>query len=177
MAGLMLVITLLPISLTERGIERCGELVSIMMGMVVVFNIVGGILSDKAGKRKPFLIVSALVIGVCIMVFIKATGLPLIIALVLAGAAIGTIAPIMMAIPVEIEEVGPALTATAVGLIFMVGNTGGSVGPILGGKLIDSYGYATGFLTMAAALIIAALCIFPMRETGRKKHTSTEPGE
>ena len=104
-------------------------------------------------------------------------GLPLIIALVLAGAAIGTIAPIMMAIPVEIKEVGPALTATAVGIIFMVGNTGGSVGPILGGKLIDSYGYGVGFFTMAAALIIAAFCIIPMRETGRKKHTSTKPAE
>jgi len=177
MAGLMLVITLLPISLTERGVEHSGELVAILMGTAVVFNIAGGILSDKAGKRKPFLIVSALVLGICIAIFAKATGLPLIIALALAGAAMGTIAPVMMVIPVEIEEVGPALTATAVGLIFMVGNTGGSLGPILGGKLIDSYGYFAGFLTMAAALIIAALCIIPLRETGKKRHAPTKPAE
>jgi predicted MFS family arabinose efflux permease len=111
------------------------------------------------------------------MVFAKATGLPLIIALALAGAAIGTIAPVLMTIPVEIKEVGPSLTATAVGLIFMVGNTGGSIGPILGGKLIDSYGYAAGFFTMAAALILAALFIIPMRETGKKKRASTETTE
>ncbi len=123
------------------------------------------------------LIVSALILGICIMVFAKATGLPLIIALALAGAAMGTIAPVMMVIPAEIKEVGPALTATAVGLIFMVGNTGGAIGPILGGKLIDSYGYPAGFLTMAAALIIAALCIIPLRETGRKKHAPTETTE
>jgi cyanate permease len=177
MAGLMLVITLLPITLTERGVEHSGELVAILMGTAVVFNIVGGILSDKTGKRKPFLIISALVLGICIMIFAKATGLPLIIALALAGAAMGTVAPVMMAMPVEIEEVGPALTATAVGLIFMLGNTGGAIGPIVGGKLIDSYGYVAGFFTMAAALIIAAFFIIPMRETGKKKHASIKPLE
>jgi cyanate permease len=177
MVGLMLVITLLPISLTERGIERAGELVSIQLSMLVVGNIVGGFLSDKVGKRKPFLIVPALIIGICIMVFAEATGLPLIIALVLSGLAVGALAPVLMTIPAEIKEVGPALTATAVGLIFMVGNTGGSLGPILGGMLIDSYGYPTGFFTMAAALIIAALCIIPLRETGRKKRPSSETTE
>jgi MFS family permease len=169
MAGLMTIISLLPINLAERGVTNAGQLVSIMMATSVVFNIAGGILSDKVGKRKPFLIGSALILGCCIIAFGKLTGVPLIIALVISGAALGTIAPVMMVIPVELDEVGPALTATAVGVIFMIGNTGGFIGPVLGGKLMDSFGDFSGFLTMGVALFIAAFVIFPLSETGRKK--------
>jgi len=170
MVGLMAIITFLPISLEERGVEKAGELVSIMMGTSVVFNILGGMLSDKLGKRKPFLVISAIVFGLCILSFATLTGTPLIIALMIAGAAMGTIAPILMTIPVELEEIGPGLAATAMGLIFMVGNTGGFFGPVLSGKLMDVTGsHWAGFIFMASALIIAAVFIIPLRETGRKK--------
>ena len=59
----------------------------------------------------------------------------------------------------------------------MVGNTGGSIGPILGGKLINAYGYPTGFFVMAVALILAAFCIIPLRETGRKKRPAGETAD
>ncbi len=170
MVGLMAIITFLPISLEERGVEKAGELVSIMMGTSVVFNILGGMLSDKLGKRKPFLVISAVIFGLCILSFATLTGTPLIIALMIAGAAMGTIAPILMTIPVELEEIGPGLAATAMGLIFMVGNTGGFFGPVLSGKLMDVTGsHWAGFIFMASALIIAAVFLIPLRETGRKK--------
>jgi len=175
MAGLMTIISLLPVSLAERGVERGGELVSIMMGVAVIFNIAGGVLSDKAGKRKPFLIVCAIIVGVGIFFFAKATGVTLIIALACAGAAMGTIAPVMMVIPVELKEVGPGLTATAVGLIFMIGNTGGFLGPVIGGKLMDAYGPLSGFITMGIVLIVAAMVILPLKETGTKKQPGDAP--
>jgi len=81
----------------------------------------------------------------------------------------GTIAPVMMVIPVELDDVGPVLTATAVGVVFMIGNSGGFVGPVIGGMLMDSFGNFSGFFTMGAALILAALVIIPLRETGGKK--------
>jgi NNP family nitrate/nitrite transporter-like MFS transporter len=170
MVGLMAVKTFLPISLEERGVEKAGELVAIMMGTNVVFNILGGMLSDKLGKRKPFLVISAIVFGLCILSFATLTGTPLIIALMIAGAAMGTIAPILMTIPVELEEICPGLAATAMGLIFMVGNAGGFFRPVLSGKLMDVTGsHWAGFIFMASALIIAAVFIIPLRETGRKK--------
>jgi MFS family permease len=79
-----------------------------------------------------------------------------------------------MVIPVELEEVGHAFAATAVGIIFMIGNTGGFIGPIIAGKIMDISGNNwSGFLLMALALIIAAAVIAPLTETGRKK----KPGE
>jgi cyanate permease len=169
MVSLLAIITLLPLTLEERGIENSGELVGIMMGSTVVFNILGGIISDKVGKRKLFLLISAVAFGICVPGFATFTGTPLLIVLVIAGAAMGTIAPVMMSIPVEMDQIGTALAGTAVGVIFMIGNTGGFFGPVIAGKLMDMTGTPmSGFIFMAAAIFASALVIIPLKETGRK---------
>ena len=172
MVGQMSVITLLPNSLSERGVTeaRAGVLVAIMFGVSSIFQVLGGMLSDRAGKRKPFLFVCAIVFGICIITFSAFTGIPLIIALIIAGASLGILIPVFMVIPVEIGEIGPPLAATAMGLIFMIGNIGGFVGPIIAGKTMDITGaHWPGFLFMGAALIIAGFCILPVRETGQRR--------
>jgi len=170
MAGFMALITFLPVSLQERGIEGAGQLVSIMMGVNVIFNVLGGMLSDKAGKRKPFLMVSTLVLGLTILTFPLFAGVPLVIALIIAGVCCGTLAPLPFILPVEFEEIGTALAGTAVGLMLMLGNTCGFFGPIISGKLIDATGSNwAGFVFIAAACMSAAVLIIPLRETGRKK--------
>jgi cyanate permease len=171
MASVMSVIALLPHSLSERGLTeaKSGALVSIMLFVSTVFTLVGGILSDKAGRRKPFLIVCAMLQGVCFIVFIFSTGIPLIIALAIAGASMGTLIPVFTVIPVEIKEIGHGLAATAVGILFMVGNTGGFFGPIIAGKIMDvTRTEWPGFLFMIVAIIVAGFCILPVRETGQR---------
>jgi MFS family permease len=149
-------------------------MVGIMMGATVVFNVLGGMLSDKVGKRKPFLIISAVVFGLCVLGFANFTGTALIVVLIIAGAAMGTIAPVLMSVPVEIERIGTALVGSAIGFIFMLGNTGGFVGPVVAGKLMDmSDSSLPGFIFIAAALILSAVFIVPLKETGRKR----KPGE
>jgi len=170
MAGIMTVVSLLPISLAERGIERGGEMVGVMMGTAVIFNIAGGVFSDLTGRRKPFLIIGTVVLGLSVLLATQASGPVLVVALACAGAAMGTVGPVMMVIPIEIEEIGPKLTATAMGVIFMIGNAGGFAGPVVSGRIMDYTGSnISGFMLMAALLIIAAGFIFPLRETGKKK--------
>jgi cyanate permease len=178
MLSIFAMITLLPVMFEERGVARPGELVSIMMITAVVFNIVGAALSDKTGRRKAFIFFPVIIFGIAVLGFGTFTGIPLIIALAVAGACMGTIGPVMMTIPVELKEVGPALTATAVGLIFMIGNTGGFVGPVISGKLMDVTGSQwAGIIFMAAVLILSAGCIIPLKETGRKKKQEEESSE
>jgi NNP family nitrate/nitrite transporter-like MFS transporter len=173
MVGMMGVITFLPISLQERGVERAGELASIMMGMAVIFNILGGILSDKLGIRKSLLILCTIISGLCVFTFSVLSGIPIIIALVIAGAGIGTLVPILFTLPIEIKEIGPGLAATAVGLLLMVGNTGGFFGPLISGKLMDITGsYIASFIFMGAVLIVAAVFIIPIKDTVREKKQS-----
>ena len=170
MIGFFALITFLPSALQERGMANGGQLVSIMMGLSVVFNVIGSGISDRVGLRKPFLTVTTFLFGICIITFTTLSGIPLIISLVIAGASMGTLAPIVFILPVEFKEIGPGLAATAVGLMLMVGNTLGFVGPIIAGKLIDVSGSNfAGFVFMSAACIIAGFFVLPIRETGSRK--------
>ena len=92
----------------------------------------------------------------------------LIAALILAGMCFGSIIPVASAVPSEIKAVGPALAGTGVGVMFMIGNTGGFLGPVMSGWLIDTFGTpwaGYGFVTVAAA--IAIVLAAKMSETGR----------
>jgi cyanate permease len=170
MIGVMSIFTLLPQSLSERGMTTAmaGIFVAILTGTNSVFKVVGGTLSDRTGKRKPFLFISSILLGLSILGFSSFTGIPLIVALVIGGAAMGTISPIFMAILVETKGIGAALAGTTVGLIFMVGNVFGFVGPVVSGKLMDVTGAQwPGFLFMGLAYILASFFILPVRETGK----------
>jgi cyanate permease len=176
MVGVMSIFTLLPQSLSERGMTTAmaGIFVAILTGTNSVFKVVGGTLSDRTGKRKPFLFISSILLGLSILGFSSFTGIPLIVTLVIGGAAMGTISPIFMATIVETKGIGAALAGTTVGLIFMVGNVFGFVGPVVSGKLMDVTGAQwPGFLFMGIAYILASFFILPVRETGKgrkRKH-------
>ncbi len=76
----------------------------------------------------------------------------------LAGFGLGGVSPLLRAIPSEVEDVGPALTATAVGLVFAVGEAGGFAGPVVVGVLADVSGsYAPGLAVLALGGIGMAL--------------------
>ena len=166
------IFALLPIILTERGISagKAGAFVAVMMGSNALFKLAGGAASDKLGRRKPFLIIGTIVQSLCVFAFATVNGVPLIISLIVAGAAMGSIAPIFMASIVETEGIGPELAGTTIGLVFMVGNFGGFIGPIITGKIIDIAGSQwPGFIFMALCYFVAAFFIFPLKDTGRKK--------
>jgi len=172
------ILSLLPIVLEERGVAKPGELVSVMMLTSVLFNILSGIASDKAGRRKPFLVIGAIAHGICIPAFLLFDGVPLVIALVVYGAVLGTLVPIMMIIPVELKSIGPALTGTAVGVILMVGNTGSFLGPVVTGKSMDISGSPwPGFIFLSIAVFLSAAVGLILRETGRKKSNGPFIGE
>ena len=167
------ILALLPLILTERGISagKAGAFVAIMMGSNALFKIAGGTASDKLGRRKPFLIIGTVVQSFCVFAFATVSGVPLIIALIIAGAAMGSIAPIFMATIVETKGIGPALAGTAIGLVFMIGNFGGFIGPIITGKLMDAAGAQwPGFIFMGLCYFVAAFFILPLKDTGRKKN-------
>lgn len=78
--------------------------------------------------------------------------------ILLAGAGAGGLSPLVRAIPVDLPDVGPERTGTAVGLVFAVGEIGGFLGPTLLGALRDVTGdFAAGLLVLAAGGTAAAL--------------------
>jgi cyanate permease len=95
--------------------------------------------------------------------------------LVLVGAfAIGGLAPLVRAIPIEMEGIGPNLTAVATGLIFTVGEVGGFLGPFSIGVVYDYTGTFTPALgLLALASLVTALVGYRMDEPAR--HDSSDP--
>ncbi|MFC6991345.1 CynX/NimT family MFS transporter [Haladaptatus sp. GCM10025707] len=78
---------------------------------------------------------------------------------VVVGIAVGALSPLVRAIPVELDGVGPELTGTAVGLVFTVGEIGGFLGPFLIGSLETTTGsFAPGLalLTVGSLVILGA---------------------
>ncbi len=166
MLGCWTIIALLPSQLGSRGLSP--QTAQWMMLTAVVFNIVGGMVSDHLGRRKPVLIACAVALTIALPLMVVAQGSLLIVALILAGMCFGSIIPVASAVPVEIKAVGPALAGTGVGVMFMIGNTGGFAGPFISGWLIDSFGTpwaGYGFVTIAA--FVAIFIAVKMGETGR----------
>ncbi|MBW2370140.1 MAG: MFS transporter [Deltaproteobacteria bacterium] len=163
---------LLPVILTEKGVNRPGEIVSLFMWIGIVSTPLGGIAIDKFDRRKPFLIVGAIVMAAVYPLLVITQGAGLIIALLVLGMAAGIIVPLKTLLPVEIEGIGPRLAATAFGFMMMLGFAMGFLGPTISGKIMDVTGSALpAFIMMAVCMLVAACIAIPMKETGKQTNT------
>ena len=164
MSALMANMALLPISLQEKGMSNAGELISIMLVTSLFSKIAGGMVSDKVGKRKIFIVVGTIILSLCTPSFIVFTGSTLVILLFFAGLFSGPVAPAMLTAAVEIKEVGTALAGTAMGFIIMVGTIGGTIGPLVAGMLMDAAGAAwPGFVYMGLSGLLAVIIFLPTK--------------
>ncbi|WP_276257923.1 CynX/NimT family MFS transporter [Haloglomus litoreum] len=131
--------------------------------LLVVAQLVGTValapLAERAGRRRAAVPVAGLVLaggtaGVAVAVD------PLVAAALVAGVGLGlgTISPLLRALPVELEGVGAERTGTAVGLVFAVGEIGGFAGPALVGALRDATGsFVPGLGLLATAGLLAVV--------------------
>ncbi|WP_165874894.1 MFS transporter [Natrarchaeobius oligotrophus] len=87
---------------------------------------------------------------------------PIAFAVFVAGFGLGGLATFVRSLPVEMEGVESTLVATAVGLVFMIGEVGGFVGPLLVGALADRTGSFTLsiFSLLIGSLVILAASAF-----------------
>jgi len=162
-AALLSILSLLPRVLEDRGLEQPGMLAALLTGTLAVSSILGGMLSDRFG-RKPVLVLSVIVFGLTVPSLLIFSGPLLMICLVIAGAAAGPFLPVSTAMPIEMPGIGPVLAGTALGILFMIGNTGGFLGPLITGWLMDTTGSAwSGFMFVVLLLFIAPLFLIRLR--------------
>jgi NNP family nitrate/nitrite transporter-like MFS transporter len=165
----------LPAILSERGI---GAVSAGMYGTAVTIgNFLGclfiPVIAGRIGRNKPL---------IYILIIISAAGsafgwqLPqgflLVLALGITGIAMGGLIPILMSIPIQLPEIGPAYAGTAGGVVATL--------QVLSAVIIPTYiiGPIAGtnisiFFTAAGICMIAALISgFGLPELGRKKQAS-----
>lgn len=117
-------------------------------------------ISDRLGRRGGVIAAcgAACALGTATLLVPNVPlALPVAGALVV-GVGVGGISPLVRMVPPELEDVGPALTGTAIGLVFAVGELGGFAGPFLVGALFDITGsYAPGLAVVGLACAVAVV--------------------
>lgn len=159
----------LPVILEARGMSPAlaGTVTSLFI-LVRVLGIVGiPALSDRIRNRRLPIVACGLAGAVGMVGLVVARSvLILLLSLVLVGTfVIGGLSPLIRAIPIEMDGIGPHLTAVATGLIFTVGEIGGFAGPFLIGLLHDVTGsFAPALGVLAAASLLAAVAGYYMND-------------
>ena len=164
-------------TLGERGIANPGLYTATLTGTSVAFNIIGGIISDWLGKRKPVLITCVIVLACMIPCMMYFTGTALLLVMFLAGAALGPILPLSAAIPVELKGVGRPLVGTALGFMYMVGNLGSVSGPILVGGLMDASSTIWAPYSLPVVMLLCSLVPLSLLREGGSEFDLEEAAE
>lgn len=158
--------TFLPVYFTQvRGWSP--ERMSVVMGLLGLCPPVGGILipalSDRIGRRPPLILAGALMI-LTPLAALYAPG-ALVVGLMLLGwIGMGSFPLFMAVVPAETLSYRGA--AAVMGLVVAIGElTGGVVGPLLAGRLADSFGLQVPLLISAACAAAGALIATALVET------------
>lgn len=167
----------LPPILGERGVENPGFYFMLMTGFGAIANFAGGAISDRLGRRKIVLLTCCLGLAAMIPLMVSLSEGPALIAvMILAGVFFGPIIPISVIIPVELPDVGPAKAGAALGFMFMIGNIGAIVSPLIIGVLLDATGSIGAAMAFpVACLLLTALPLRSLTETGRRKADAAAP--
>lgn len=158
----------LPTVLETRGLSaaRAGGATTLLVAANVAGILTVPGLADRYDARRTAVIASGAVAFVGgLGILLSGTRHILIGGIVFAGVGVGGLSPLVRAIPPDLDGVGAALTGTAVGFVFAVGEVGGFLGPTIVGVLHDVTGsYAPGLMVLASGGLVAVLAGFAMRE-------------
>jgi len=134
------------------------------MPLMLVALMICGRLSDKIGKRKPFVIAASLAMAIGMAVPLLSPTLPaLFIQAILAGIGMGIYLPVDQALFIDVlpnkDDAGRDL-----GIAALATNFGQALGPILAGQIVAifaSYGMIWAVSMLLA--LVAAVVIIPVK--------------
>jgi MFS family permease len=140
------------------------ELVLVYMVFIVIASLVGGRLSDRIGRRKPFVIVAAILQAVAALLL----GLVPVFEVALVGGALlglgyGSFLAVDQALATQVLP-DPADRGKDLGIMNIATAVPQALAPLLGALVVVGLGgFMTLFLLAGAATILGALAILPIR--------------
>ncbi|HEY96280.1 MAG TPA: MFS transporter [Dehalococcoidia bacterium] len=140
----------------------------------IAASILGGILSTRLGRRKPFLIISGIFTGLSGLIAILFNNPTAIYTGVLLLAIFGPLfMSSIMTIPMEIPQISLRSGVIVVAMMLVGGNLGNFASPLIVGYLVDVTGsYLPGFITFIVLSYILLLAGILLPETGPAGRTS-----
>jgi len=116
-----------------------GQFVSIALFSGIIASILGPMLSDRSGLRKPAMLIACVLGAVCNMIQGSFLGPVLIVILILLPLGFGTIGPLLFTVPFELKGLHHTIAGAAIGIILTMQSIGAFIYPIISGKLIDLF--------------------------------------
>jgi cyanate permease len=152
--------------LTQKGMNSttAGLLTSTIILFMIPGSFITPVISDRVGRRKPFIWATSIVAAIALYFTGTTLGLPLWISAIFYGFLIGSMAPIILAMPVEL--MGASYSATAGGLTLVGGYIGAMIAPWLAGYFAAATGSFIPAVIMCTAFTVAeAVCGLLVKET------------
>ena len=132
----------------------------------LLFTLPLALLSDRLGRRRPLLLVAALMITVGFGLLSVAQGILVWVAVICAGIMRDGYMATMMTLIIELRGIGPAFAGTATGVIMAISLTGAVVAPPIGNRL-EAIGAGVPFLFWAALALVGWVALTAVREERR----------
>ena len=152
------------------SLQQASLLVTIIPLLGSAVNAASGLMMDRAGLRKPFLLVPCVVLPFAAIGTFAVDNLLLIIpAIVLMGIASSIFMPALFTVAMELPGVTVQRVALVTSAVLTMGNLGTAIAPIAVGASTDSLGtYLPSFLILAALPLLTIVAGMFLPETGPK---------
>lgn len=152
----------------HRGLSPgdAARVTSLLVGAQILGTVVVPPLADRYDSRRLAVTLAgvACTVGVSLLLVVEGALVVAVLSILAVGAGLGGISPLIRTLPVEFDGIGEDLTATAVSLVFAIGESGGFLGPFLVGALRDSTGsFVPGLALLAAGSIVIVASGLAMR--------------
>jgi nitrate/nitrite transporter NarK len=141
-----------------------------MTSMLFLASIVGAIgipaLADRIGGTKAVLVISSFVTTVIVALLAVSNQSLFWVLIPLVGCVTQGVGALTISRAVQIKEIGPAFTGTALGLIGGMANVGGFILPLAGGRLAE-VNVLWPFLLWSLAAFFGAVCFIMVKTPKR----------
>jgi len=157
--------------------ETAALVVAVFTLGMVIGHFIFPLLSDRVGLRKPFIYTGALVCAICLFFgWYTAFSTWTWVLMILGGFALGAVPPLLMAMPVELPEIGHQYVGSAAGIIISMGGAGGFLIPSFLIPALETADMKLTFLVLAIVIGAIAIIAMLLAETGhRTKNLSVPP--
>jgi len=178
--GLQLFVRLLPIALqTSRSVDpaTAGAIASVNTIGAVTGQLFVPFVSDRIGRRKPFLIVCPVLGAIALfLTWNLPFGLATWIFSFVMGLLIAAVTPIISAVLIEQPGMPAEILGIAVGLRAAISSSGRYLISVVGGYIVEwTSGYDIPFLVAAIVILISVIFGALVTETGPKARAKVHP--
>jgi MFS family permease len=149
-------------------LEKASFITALNTGIGVIICLIAGYLPQRLGRRKPFLILPGIFLGLSAICAVLFNNMAVIVAMVVLFGILGNLPnPSLYTIPFELPNSSPRVGAVIMFAIQCGGNFGGFMGPLITGYLADVTGsYFPGFIICAALSLCLVIAGIMLPETG-----------